>query len=72
MNLTPKPLSRRSFLQISALTGGGLALGFFDLPLAPAQFGAPRADLSPNAFIKIASDGTVSIMAKSPEIGQGV
>ena len=72
MNLAPKPLSRRSFLQIGALTGGGLALGFFDLPLAPAQFGAPRADLSPNAFIHIASDGAITIMAKSPEIGQGV
>ncbi|MGA1981952.1 MAG: molybdopterin cofactor-binding domain-containing protein [Acidobacteriaceae bacterium] len=65
-------LNRRSFLQMSALAGGGLALGIYDFPLASAQFGAPRADLSPLAFIKIASDGTITIMAKCPEIGQGV
>jgi isoquinoline 1-oxidoreductase beta subunit len=71
MRHTLKPLSRRTFLQIGALTGGGLALGFFDLPFASAQ-GPARADLSPRAFIQIASDGTITLMAKSPEIGQGV
>jgi isoquinoline 1-oxidoreductase beta subunit len=70
--LISKPLSRRGFLQITALAGGGLALGFFDLHLARAQFGPPRADLSPRAFIHIAPDGAITIMAKSPEIGQGV
>jgi isoquinoline 1-oxidoreductase beta subunit len=69
--LTAKPLTRRSFLQISALTGGGLALGFFDSPFALAQAPA-RADLSPKAFIQIAPDGIITIMARSPEIGQGV
>ena len=64
-------LNRRSFLQMSALAGGGLALGVYDFPLASAQMPA-RADLTPQAFIKIASDGTVTIMAKCPEIGQGV
>ena len=64
-------LNRRSFLQISALTGGGLALGLFDLPFASAQFG-PQAALSPTAFIHIAADGTITLMAKAPEIGQGV
>ena len=71
MNLALKPLSRRSFLQIGALAGGGLALGFYDLPFASAQYGPPRAELSPRAFVHIAADGTVTIMAKSPEIGQG-
>jgi isoquinoline 1-oxidoreductase beta subunit len=64
-------LNRRSFLQITALTGGGLALGFFDNPFLLAQ-GPARADLSPTAFIKIAGDGTITIMARAPEIGQGV
>ncbi len=64
-------LDRRTFLQTSALAGGGLALGLFDSRFAPAQ-GSSRPELSPRAFIKIAPDGTVTIMAKSPEIGQGV
>lgn len=64
-------MNRRSFLQTSALAGGGLALGLFDSRFAPAQ-GSSRPELSPRAFIKIAPDGTVTIMAKSPEIGQGV
>lgn len=67
-------MNRRSFLQMSALAGGGLALGFFDLPFetAAAQGFGSAAALSPNAFIKIAGDGTVTIMARCPEIGQGV
>ena len=65
-------LNRRSFLQMSALTGGGLALGLFDSPFLPAQGAAPRPDLSPLAFIRIAGDGTITIMARAPEIGQGV
>jgi isoquinoline 1-oxidoreductase beta subunit len=64
-------MNRRSFLQMTALTGGGLALGWFEVPLDKAQ-GPARAELSPHAFIKIAGDGTVTIMARCPEIGQGV
>ncbi len=64
-------LNRRSFLQISVMTGAGLALGVFDRDEAQAQFGAPM-NLSPLAFIAIATDGTVTIMAKTPETGQGV
>src|ERR1700677_95280 len=72
MATQPMQLNRRAFLQISALAGGGLALGLFDGPFAAAPFGAPRADLSPKAFIRIAADGTVTIMARAPEVGQGV
>ena len=41
-------------------------------PKADAQMGGPRPDLSPWAFIKIAPTGVITIMAKSPEIGQGM
>jgi isoquinoline 1-oxidoreductase beta subunit len=64
-------LNRRIFLQMSALAGGGLALGFYDLPLALAQRSA-RPELSPLAFISIARDGTTTLVARCPEIGQGV
>src|SRR6204780_3112314 len=65
-------VNRRSFLRVSSLTGGGLLLGLYiKPPKASAQFG-PQAAQVPNNFIKIAPDGTVTIMAKDPEVGQGV
>ena len=64
-------ISRRGFLQISAVAGGGFLLGSYDRPWAKAQgFGGPP--LAPQAFIRSAPDGTVTIMARGPEIGQGV
>jgi isoquinoline 1-oxidoreductase subunit beta len=66
-------MERRQFLQLSALAGGGLMLRFSMGAPAEAQArGAAAPVLSPNAFIKIAADGTVTIMAKNPEIGQGI
>jgi isoquinoline 1-oxidoreductase beta subunit len=68
-------LSRRSFLQVSALAGGGLLLsGFWDTLEAaePAAPGRPAADPALNAFVRIHPDGTVTIAAQNPEIGQGV
>jgi isoquinoline 1-oxidoreductase subunit beta len=63
-------IDRRSFLRVSALAGGGVMLGLYVKP-AKAQFGAgPAPDA--HTYIKIAPDGTVTIMAKNPEVGQGV
>lgn len=66
-------IDRRSFLRISALAGGGVALGFYVEPKGEAQGrGGPQAPIDPHAFIRVAADGTVTIMAKNPELGQGV
>src|SRR5579863_4276179 len=66
-------IDRRSFLRISALAGGGVALGLYETPQARAQGrGGPQAPINPNAFIRVAADGTVTIVAKNPELGQGV
>ena len=70
-------LSRRIFLKASATAGGGLLLHAVLSPLgqiAKADFSATPADraASLNAYIRIAPDGIVTIMAKNPEIGQGV
>jgi isoquinoline 1-oxidoreductase beta subunit len=63
---------RRSFLQLSVLAGGGLALNFYRVPLAAAQGHGAPPDLTPQAFIKIAPDGIVTIMARASETGQGM
>jgi len=65
-------MNRRSFLQLSALAGGGLALSVYRTPLAAAQGGPRPPDLTPQAFIKIAPDGIVTIMARASESGQGM
>jgi isoquinoline 1-oxidoreductase beta subunit len=65
-------LNRRSFLQLTALAGGGLALNLYRLPLAAAQSIGSPVDLTPQAFIHIAPDGVVSIMARASESGQSM
>ncbi|MFN8988090.1 MAG: molybdopterin cofactor-binding domain-containing protein [Burkholderiales bacterium] len=67
--------SRRDFLKVSAATGGGLVIGFnlsLGNKLALAQ-AAPAPNLNqPNAFLRIALDGTVTVQVKHLEFGQGV
>lgn len=67
-------LSRRQFLRVSALAGGGLLLATrFDLErIARAADAVAPTAFEPNAFIRITPDGRVTIVAKNPEIGQGV
>jgi len=67
-------IDRRSFLKVSALSGGGVLLGLYVKPeaLAQGRGGPPPAPPVPSNYIRIAADGTVTIMAKNPEVGQGV
>jgi isoquinoline 1-oxidoreductase subunit beta len=65
-------MNRRSFLQLTALTGGGVALNFYRSPFAAAQKPGKTPDLAPQAFIHIAPDGVTTIMARASESGQGM
>lgn len=68
-------MDRRSFLRVTALAGGGFILASYVEPvagvLAQGPMGPPPA-LLPSSFIHVAPDGIVTILAKNPEIGQGV
>jgi isoquinoline 1-oxidoreductase subunit beta len=65
--------SRRAFLKVSAAAGGGFLLQAILPPLAQLAFAeSAGAAAAINAFIRIAPDGTVTIMSKNPEIGQGI
>ena len=64
-------LDRRSFLKMTATAGGAFVLGFYG---SPDAFGQPPRrfnTVAPLAFVRIAPDGKVTIMAKNPEAGQG-
>ena len=63
--------SRRRFLQGSAAVGMGLLIGVrLDRALAQGDAAAPGV-FAPNAFVRIAPDNTVTIIAKHIEFGQG-
>ncbi len=62
-------LDRRSFLKFTGLAGGGLLLGFSIGE--PAEAATP-GEFAPNAFLRIASNGSILIFNKGPEIGQGI
>ncbi len=65
-------VSRRRFLKVSGVAAGGLALGFY----LPERFArgaaAPDGPFAPNAFIRVAKDGWVTVMVNKSEMGQGV
>ena len=68
-------LDRRTFLRVSAVAGGGVLLAVYADPVAKVLAQGPQAAAPaflPTAFIRVAADGTVTIMGKNPEIGQGV
>lgn len=68
-------LSRRAFLKLSGLAGGGLVLAFWlgDRSVALAEVAAGKpGEFMPNAFLRVASDGGIQIYSKGPEIGQGI
>ena len=69
-------VSRREFLRVSAITGGGFLLGTYVIErfagVAESFAATPSAETSLGAYIRITPDGIVTIIAKNPEIGQGV
>ena len=70
-------IGRRSFLRVTATAAGGVLIGLCVKPSAQGQgrgrggFG-PQVPPKPENYIHVAADGTVTIMAKNPELGQGV
>lgn len=69
-------LNRRDFICVSALVGGGFALSLALPGEAWAQVAQALDDTAkvfiPGPFIKITPEGIITILAKNPEIGQGI
>ena len=76
MSTIKTSVNRRSFLITSALAGGGMLLSFNWLlhsnTNAITEEQIPEGWFEMNAYLKIATDGTVTIMAPNPEFGQNV
>src|SRR5438876_8545486 len=77
MQTKTKQLNRRSFIQVSALAGGGILIGLYTEPGLLGQERGPAAPaavtpINPNTYIKVLPDNTFTIVAKNPETGQGI
>jgi len=83
MNYPALEIDRRSFVKIIAMTGGGFALGLFskvpEALAAPADTATAAAAVTQvpeaafaNMFVRIAPNGIITLIAKNPDIGQGV
>lgn len=62
------PLSRREFIAAGVAAGAGLVIGFY-LPHGSSNAGSTFA---PNAYLKIAPNGKITVMVARSEMGQGV
>lgn len=70
---SPLVLTRRELLRTGAASGLGLVIGF-QLPgtaRVTAQKATKAGPFAPNAFLRIAPDNTVTVIAKHIEFGQG-
>lgn len=77
MNTIKTTYNRRSFLKVSALSGGGFILGFSMLvgmkpTEAQAEESALREIFNLNSYIKITDKGEITIFCPNPEFGQNV
>ncbi|MBL6697699.1 MAG: xanthine dehydrogenase family protein molybdopterin-binding subunit, partial [Luminiphilus sp.] len=69
-------VSRRRLLQASAVTGGGLVVGFAvtgcSSTPAPLPVASTEGAWTPNAFLQILPDNTIRFYTARSEMGQGV
>src|SRR5216683_1606966 len=68
-------VSRREFLIAGAAAGGGLLLGWRmdgGPRLAAAATAAPALEFAPSAFIRVGTDGGVTLIMGQVEMGQGM
>ena len=67
-------MNRRAFLKSSGVAGGGLMLAL-TVPtgaLLAEELGMLVGSAELNVYVKVASDGKITILSANPEIGQGI
>jgi isoquinoline 1-oxidoreductase subunit beta len=75
--LTKREVSRRDFVRVTAAAGAGLTLALYLPGCAPDEKASKAASVpagpafEPNAFLRIGQDGSVTVVSKHLEMGQG-
>ncbi|MDP4265440.1 MAG: molybdopterin-dependent oxidoreductase [Bacteroidota bacterium] len=76
MSIIKTSYSRRSFLKVTALAGGGMMLSFSWLagcnPTPEEALTLPKEWFELNSYIKIGENGAVTLMSPNPEFGSNV
>ena len=74
MSSATMKVDRREFLKGAAAGAAGLVIGFYlpDRLEARASAAAEAAPFAPNAWIRIGTDDTVTLVIDKSEMGQGV
>jgi isoquinoline 1-oxidoreductase beta subunit len=75
MSAASARIPRRDFLKTSAAIGSGLCIAAYIPELAARTLENPLASgavFAPNAFVRIAPDDSVTIIANHSEMGQGI
>lgn len=65
-------VSRRDFLKAGAAAGAGLTIAFALPSCAPGPDKVVTTPLKPNAWVRVSSDGSVTLVVDRSEMGQGV
>lgn len=76
MSTSQSKLSRRSFLKVSTLAGGGMVLSFSWLagckPTPKETLTMPKEWFRMNGYISIGENGLITLMSPNPEGGQNI
>ena len=67
----PVVLGRRSFLKTTAVATAALTIGFEWAGPSRRALAATAGTFAPNAFLRVAPDNSVTVIAKHVEMGQG-
>src|SRR5437867_3645802 len=67
-------VNRRDFIKTGVAVGGGLMLGFYLPRIGQPAGGAEQSTspFAPNAFVRIGTDDSVTVIVNHSEMGQGV
>src|SRR3984957_12025084 len=70
----PASVGRREFIRTGAAIGGGLLVSWYaPLPGGPSSpLAAEEKDFALNAFVRIGSDESVTVISAHSEMGQGI
>lgn len=70
--MSATPISRRDFMRTGAAIGAGLTLAIHLPGCAPRAAVVTGPPFEPNAWLKIGTDGVVTVVVDKSEMGQGV